>query len=60
VESGRPVTYLVFATRTRGDLLKGGFGGIKGAVARKQIRKGAEETLQTIQTVLEKAPGGGR
>jgi len=59
-EAGKPVTYLVYATRARGDLLKGGFGGLKGGVVRSQARKGAEGTLETIQAVLEKNPGPGR
>jgi len=59
-EAGRPVTYLVYATRARGDMLKGGFGGLKGGVARSQARKGAEGTLETIKDVLEKSPEPGR
>jgi hypothetical protein len=57
-ESAGPVTYLVYATRARGDMLKGGFGGVKRSVARSQARKAAEGTLETIQGVLEKTPGG--
>jgi hypothetical protein len=55
-DGGRPATYLVYANRSRGDLLKGGFGGLKRGVARSQARKAAEETLGTIKQVLESAP----
>lgn len=54
-EEGRPVTYLVYGNRSRGDLLKGGFGGLKRSLARDQARKAAEETLDAIRTALEKA-----
>jgi hypothetical protein len=50
---GRPATYLVYANRSRGDLLKGGFGGVKRNVIRSQARKAAEETLGTIKRMLE-------
>jgi hypothetical protein len=53
VDQGRPATYLVYANRSRGDLLKGGFGGMKRNVARSQARRAAEETLTTIKSVLE-------
>lgn len=52
-DGGRPATYLVYVNRSRGDLLKGGFGGLKRSVARSQARKAAEETLGTIKRVLE-------
>jgi hypothetical protein len=52
-DGGRPATYLVYGNRSRGDLLKGGFGGLKRSVARSQARKAAEETLGTIKRVLE-------
>jgi hypothetical protein len=53
VEGGVPSTYLVYVNRSRGDLLKGGFGGLKRNVAETQARKGAEETLGSIKTQLE-------
>ena len=56
-EDGRPVTYVIYTNRSRGDLLKGGLGGLKRAVARDQARKAAEATLQTMQTALEAAGG---
>ena len=54
-----PVTYLLYGNRSRGDLLNGGFGGIKRKVARDQAKKSAEQTLGTIKSVLEKASPGG-
>jgi hypothetical protein len=45
-----PVTYLVYANRSRGDLLKGGFGGLKRKVAGDQAKTAAEQTLRTIKT----------
>jgi len=50
---GAPATYLVYGNRSRGDLLEGGFGGLKRSVARSQARKAAEETLGTIKQVME-------
>jgi hypothetical protein len=55
MENGSPVTYILYRNRSRGDLLRGGFGGIKGNVARSQARKAAETTLDTIRTQLEAA-----
>jgi hypothetical protein len=52
-EGGAPSTYLVYVNRSRGDLLKGGFGGLKRNVAQSQARKGAEETLGMIKSQLE-------
>jgi len=57
-DGGRPATYLVYVNRSRGDLLKGGFGGVKRSVARSQARKAAEETLGTIRRMLETAADG--
>jgi hypothetical protein len=54
-EQGAPATYLVYANRSRGDLLRGGFGGVKRNVAESQARKAAQETLKTIKTQLESA-----
>ena len=53
-EGATPVTYLLYANRSRGDLLKGGFGGLKRKVARDQAKKSAEQTLGTIKSVLER------
>ena len=54
---GKPATYLLYFNRSRGDLIKGGFGGIRKAVAQDQARKAAVQTLTTIRDVLEKAAG---
>jgi hypothetical protein len=54
-DSGRPATYLLYATRLRGDMLKGGFGGLKRTAALSQARKAAEQTLGTIKQALEAA-----
>jgi hypothetical protein len=51
-----PVTYLLYANRSRGDALKGGFGGLKRKVAGDQAKSAAEQTLSTIKTVLESTP----
>ena len=53
--AGRPATYLLYTNRSRGDLLKGGFGGLKRGVGRSQARRAAEETLGTIKQMLEAA-----
>jgi hypothetical protein len=52
-ENGAPATYIVYGNRSRGDLLRGGFGGMGGGVARSQARKAAEQTLATIRDVLQ-------
>jgi hypothetical protein len=52
-ENGAPVSYLVYANRSRGDLLRGGFGGVKRNVLQGQARKAAQETLATIKEQLE-------
>jgi hypothetical protein len=56
-EGDQPLTYIVYANRSRGDLLKGGFGGLKRKVARDQALKAAKQTLGTIKQVLEQSPG---
>jgi hypothetical protein len=55
--NGRPASYLLYFNRSRGDLLKGGFGGLRQRVARDQARTAAVQTLTTIRDVLEKAAG---
>ncbi|MDH5237295.1 MAG: hypothetical protein OEW85_06715 [Acidimicrobiia bacterium] len=55
VEDGAPVSYLLYGNRSRGDLLKGGFGGLMRGVARKQAQSAAEQTLGTIKQVLEQS-----
>ena len=53
-ENGAPATYIIYGNRSRGDLLRGGFGGMTRGAARSQAKKAAEETLSTIKSVLEK------
>ncbi len=53
-ENGSPATYIVYGNRSRGDLLRGGFGGLTRSTARSQAKKAAEQTLSTIKSVLEK------
>jgi hypothetical protein len=55
MEGATPVTYLVYANRSRGDLLKGGFGGLRRGVARSQAQSAAQQTLGTIKRVLEQS-----
>jgi hypothetical protein len=52
-DGGAPATYLISGNRSRGDLLQGGFGGMRRSVARSQARKAAEQTLGTIKRVME-------
>ena len=54
VDGTVPVTYLVYANRSRGDLLKGGFGGVRRNLAAEQARVAAEQTLGTIKAALER------
>jgi hypothetical protein len=54
-DGGSPATYLVYVNRSRGDLLKGGFGGLRKNAARGQARRAAEQTLGTIKQALEAA-----
>lgn len=54
---GRGVSYLIYVNRSRGDLLRGGFGGLRRNMANSQARKAAEQTLETIQVQLERALG---
>ena len=54
---GAPASSAVlYFNRSRGDLLKGGFGGgVKRKVAEGQAKKAAEDTLTSMKTALEKA-----
>ena len=54
---GRRASYLLYFNRSRGDLLKGGFGGLRQRVARGQAKDGAVQTLTLIRDALEKAAG---
>ena len=53
-EPQRPVTWVVYFNRSRGDLLKGGFGGLKRRVAESMIKDSAESMLGAIKRELEK------
>jgi len=55
-EGGAPASYLLYGNRSRGDLLKGGFGGLRRSVASRQVESATKQTLGTIKQVLEKTP----
>jgi hypothetical protein len=55
--AGRGVSYLIYVNRSRGDLLRGGFGGLRRNTVNSQARKAAEQTLDTIKVQLERALG---
>ena len=48
-----PITYVVYFNRSRGDLLKGGFGGIKRRVAEEAASSAAQDTLGAMKRALE-------
>jgi len=48
-----PFTYVVYFNRSRGDLLKGGFGGLKRRVAEEAATKSAQDTLGAMKRALE-------
>jgi hypothetical protein len=48
-----PVTYVVYANRSRGDLMSGGFGGLKQRVAEGIVKRSAEDTLGRMKQALE-------
>lgn len=48
-----PATYLVYFNRSRGDLLKGGFGGVKRKIAEQAAKQSAEQLLASIKRALE-------
>jgi hypothetical protein len=50
---GAPASYILYVNRSRGDLLKGGFGGLKRTIARSQAQKSAEQTLTWMKKALE-------
>jgi len=57
LSAGPTTTYVLYGNRSKGDLLRGGLGGPKRAVARSQATKATESTLRAIKTVLERNPG---
>jgi hypothetical protein len=48
-----PATYLVYFNRSRGDLLKGGFGGVKRRIAEQAAKQSAEQLLSAMKRALE-------
>jgi len=48
-----PVTYVVYANRSRGDLMSGGFGGLKQRLAEGIVKRSAEDTLGRMKQALE-------
>ena len=54
IDAGQPVSYVVYANRSRGDLLKGGLGGLRRSIARDEAKKSAEGTLGSMKGALEK------
>ena len=53
-DAQQPVTWVVYFNRSRGDLLKGGFGGLKRRVAESMIKDSADSMLGAIKRELEK------
>jgi len=49
-----PATYVVYFNRSRGDLLKGGFGGLRRRVAEHAVTSSAEDLLGRMKQQLEK------
>jgi hypothetical protein len=49
-----PATYVVYANRSRGDLLKGGFGGLRRRMAEQAVTSSAEDMLTSMKKSLEK------
>jgi hypothetical protein len=49
-----PATYVVYANRSRGDLLKGGFGGLRRRMAEQAVTSSAEDMLSSMKKGLEK------
>jgi hypothetical protein len=54
---GHPTCYLLYFSRARGDLLKGGIGGVRRRLAQDQAKKAGVQTLTTIRDALEKTAG---
>ncbi len=52
-EAASPTTYLVYVNRSRGDLLKGGFGGLRRSLAEQMVKDSASQMLGAIKTALE-------
>ena len=53
-DTNPPATYVVYFNRSRGDLLKGGFGGLRRRVAEQAVTSSAEDLLKQMKQQLEK------
>jgi hypothetical protein len=53
-EAAAPMTYLIYVNRSRGDLLKGGFGGLRQRLAEQMVKDSASQMLGAIKTALER------
>jgi hypothetical protein len=53
-DTNPPATYVVYFNRSRGDLLKGGFGGIRRRLAEQAVTSSAEDLLGRMKQQLEK------
>ncbi|HJZ76221.1 MAG TPA: hypothetical protein VKE51_31010 [Vicinamibacterales bacterium] len=53
-DAAQQVTWLVYFNRSRGDLLKGGFGGLRRRLAESMIKDSADAMLGAIKRELEK------
>jgi hypothetical protein len=51
-----PATYVVYVNRSRGDLLKGGFGGLRRRIAEQAVTSSAEDLLSRMKQMLERQP----
>ena len=52
-----PVSYVVFANRSRLDVLRGRLGGVKRRVTSNEVLKATQLTLEQIRDALERAAG---
>jgi hypothetical protein len=53
-DTNPPATYVVYFNRSRGDLLKGGFGGMRRRLAEQAVTSSAEDLLGRMKQQLEK------
>ena len=53
-DTNPPATYVVYFNRSRGDMLKGGFGGLRRRVAEQAVTSAAEDLLGSMKKQLEK------
>jgi hypothetical protein len=50
----RPVTWMIYFNRSRGDLLKGGFGGLRQRAAESMVKESAQSLLSAMKRELER------